>query len=64
MRSRVVEEKLLLAQQKKYKAISYFGRRTWIAQLIEGLTLTKGLQVFEVDHPSTQIWKRQKLEAS
>ena len=61
MRSRVVEEKLLLAQKRNIKQLVILGagldstayRRT---------DLTKGLQVFEVDHPSTQIWKRQKLE--
>jgi len=63
MRSRVVEEKLKLARQRDVKQLVILGagldttayRRT---------DLTKGLQVFEVDHPSTQMWKRERLEAA
>jgi len=63
MRSRVVEEKLALARKRGVKQLVILGagldttayRRT---------DLTKGLEVFEVDHPSTQIWKRERLEAA
>ncbi len=63
MRSRVVEEKLALARERGVKQLVILGagldttayRRT---------DLTKELQVFEVDHPSTQVWKRDRLEAA
>jgi len=63
MRSRVVEEELALARGRGVKQLVILGagldttayRRT---------DLTDGLQVFEVDHPSTQIWKRERLEAT
>jgi len=61
MRSRVVEEKLAVARRRGVKQLVILGagldttayRRT---------DLTDGLQVFEVDHPSTQVWKRERLE--
>jgi len=60
MRSRVVEEKLALARGRGVKQLVILGagldttayRRT---------DLTEGLQVFEVDHPSTQMWKHERL---
>jgi len=60
MRSRVVEEKLALARGRGVKQLVILGagldttayRRT---------DLTDGLQVFEIDHPSTQMWKRERL---
>jgi len=63
MRSRVVEEELAIARQRGVKQLVVLGagldstayRRT---------DLTEGLQVFEVDHPSTQAWKQERLEAS
>ena len=63
MRSRVVEEKLALARKRGVKQLVILGagldttayRRT---------DLTEGLQVFEIDHPSTQIWKRERLEVA
>jgi methyltransferase (TIGR00027 family) len=63
MRSRVVEEKLLLAQQKNIKQLVILGAGL-DTTAYRRFDLTKGLQVFEVDHPSTQIWKRQKLKAA
>jgi len=61
MRSRVVEEKLALARDRGVRQLVILGagldttayRRT---------DLTDGVQVFEVDHPSTQIWKRERLK--
>jgi len=63
MRSRVVEEKLALTHKRGVKQLVILGagldttayRRT---------DLTEGLQVFEVDYPSTQIWKSERLEAA
>jgi len=63
MRSRVVEEKLAVARRRGVKQLVILGagldttayRRT---------DLTDGLQVFEVDHPSTQVWKRERLETA
>lgn len=63
MRSRVVEEKLALARKRGVKQLVILGagldstgyRRT---------DLTDGLKVFEVDHPSTQAWKRERLDAA
>ena len=63
MRSRVVEEELELARSRGVKQLVILGagldttayRRT---------DLTEGLQVFEVDHPSTQAWKRERLQAA
>jgi len=63
MRSRVVEEKLALARGRGVKQLVILGagldttayRRT---------DLSEGLQVFEVDHPSTQMWKRERLGAA
>jgi len=63
MRSRVVEEKLAMARERGLKQLVILGagldttayRRT---------DLTQGLQVFEVDHPSTQMWKRDQLTAA
>jgi methyltransferase (TIGR00027 family) len=61
MRSRVVEEKLLLAQKRNTKQLVILGAGL-DSTAYRRFDLTKGLQIFEVDHPSTQIWKRQKLE--
>ena len=63
MRSRVVEEELARVKKNGIQQLVVLGagldstayRRT---------DLTEGLQVFEVDHPSTQAWKRERLEAA
>ena len=63
MRSRVVEEELARVKKNGIEQLVVLGagldstayRRT---------DLTEGLQVFEVDHPSTQAWKRERLEAA
>ena len=63
MRSRVVEEELALAKPRGIKQLVILGagldstayRRT---------DLTEGMNVFEVDHPATQAWKEERLEAA
>ncbi len=63
MRSRVVEEELAIARNRGVKQLVVLGagldstayRRT---------DLTEGLQVFEVDHPATQAWKKEQLAAA
>ncbi len=63
MRSRVVEEKLAIARERGVTQLVILGagldstayRRT---------DLTEGLDVFEVDHPDTQAWKRAQLKAA
>lgn len=61
MRSRVVEEKLALARRNGVEQLVILGAGL-DSTGYRGLELTDGLQVFEVDHPSTQIWKRQRLK--
>ncbi len=63
MRSRVVEEELAMARERGVRQLIILGagldstayRRT---------DLTKDLKVFEVDHPSTQAWKKEQLKSA
>ena len=61
MRSRVVEEKLALARKRGVKQLVILGAGL-DSTAYRRLDLTAGLQVFEVDHPSTQMWKRERLK--
>lgn len=60
MRSRVVEEKLALARDNGIKQIVILGAGL-DSMAYRRLDLTEGLQVFEVDHPATQQWKKEQL---
>lgn len=61
MRSRVVEEKLALARKNGVEQLVILGAGL-DSTGYRRLDLTDGLQVFEVDHPSTQLWKRERLK--
>lgn len=61
MRSRVVEEKLAIARERGVKQLVILGAGL-DTTAYRRLDLTDGLQVFEVDHPSTQAWKRERLK--
>lgn len=61
MRSRVVEEKLAVARARGVKQLVILGAGL-DTTAYRRLDLTEGLQVFEVDHPSTQLWKRERLK--
>jgi len=63
MRSRVVEEELAIARERGVKQLVILGAGL-DTTAYRCLDLTEGLQVFEVDHPSTQAWKRERLEAA
>lgn len=63
MRSRVVEEKLNLARERRVKQLVILGAGLDTTAYRRS-DLTQGLQVFEVDHPATQMWKRERLEAA
>jgi len=63
MRSRVVEEKLASARQRGVKQLVILGAGL-DTTAYRRLDLTEELQVFEVDHPSTQIWKRELLQTA
>jgi len=60
MRSRVVEEKLTIARERHVKQLVILGAGL-DTTAYRCTDLTKDLDVFEVDHPSTQIWKRERL---
>ena len=61
MRSRVVEEKLAIARKNGVEQLVILGAGLDSTGYRE-LDFTEGLQIFEVDHPSTQIWKRERLK--
>lgn len=63
MRSRVVEEKLASAKTRGVKQLVILGAGL-DSTAYRCLDLMQGLQVFEVDHPSTQAWKREQLSAA
>lgn len=68
MRSRVVEEKLADALQNS-DAENGVQQLVILGAGLDSLAyrradLTDGLQIFEVDHPSTQAWKRNQLQAA
>jgi len=63
MRSRVVEEKLDLAREQGVKQLVILGAGL-DSTAYRSHELTDGLQVFEVDHPATQQWKRERLAAA
>jgi len=61
MRSRVVEEELPKARARGLKQLVILGAGL-DTTAYRCTDLTDGLQVFEVDFPSTQAWKREQLE--
>jgi len=61
MRSRVVEEKLVAARQRGIKQLVILGAGL-DSTAYRCKSLTDGIQVFEVDHPATQQWKKEQLE--
>ena len=63
MRSRVVEEKLAIAKERGVKQLVILGAGL-DSTAYRCTQLTGGLEVFEVDHPSTQMWKREQLVAA
>ena len=63
MRSRVVEEQLFTARQRGVKQFILLGAGL-DSTPYRRPDLTEGLQVFEIDHPATQAWKRQQLAAA
>lgn len=63
MRSRVVEEELSVARKRGLKQLVILGAGL-DSTAYRCTDLTQGLQVFEVDHPSTQAWKREQLESA
>ena len=63
MRSRVVEEKLAIAKDRGVKQLVILGAGL-DSTAYRCTQLTGGLEVFEVDHPSTQMWKREQLVAA
>jgi len=63
MRSRVVEENLALARKRGLRQLVILGAGL-DSTAYRCLKLTEGLDVFEVDHPSTQAWKRDRIAAA
>lgn len=61
MRSRVVEERLVVVRSRGVKQLVILGAGL-DSTAYRCLALTEGLQVFEVDHPATQQWKKEQLE--
>ena len=61
MRSRVFEEKLAIARERGIKQLVILGAGL-DSTAYRCLDLTEGLEVFEVDHPVTQQWKKEQLE--
>lgn len=64
MRSRVVEEELSVARQEQDVAQLVILGAGLDTTAYRCKSLTDGLQVFEVDHPSTQAWKRERLASA
>ncbi len=60
MRSRVVEEQLLLARERNIQQLVVLGAGL-DSTAYRRKDLTEGLEVIEIDHPSTQSWKRECL---
>ena len=63
MRSRVVEERLVIARERGVTQLVILGAGL-DSTAYRCLTLTEGVQVFEVDHPATQQWKREQLQSA
>jgi len=63
MRSRVVEEELLIARERGVQQLVIFGAGL-DSTAYRCHELTSGLNVFEVDHPSTQAWKQEQLKSA
>ncbi|MEP3890553.1 MAG: class I SAM-dependent methyltransferase [Hellea sp.] len=63
MRSRVVEEELAIARERGLKQLVILGAGL-DSTAYRCLDLTKVLDVFEVDHPSTQAWKKEQVKAA
>ena len=63
MRSRVVEEYLAASRARDMRQLVVLGAGL-DSTAYRCTSLTKGMDVFEVDHPATQIWKRERLEAA
>jgi len=61
MRSRVVEEELPKARARGLKQLVILGAGL-DSTAYRCKDLTEGMQVFEVDHPATQAWKREQLQ--
>ncbi|MDA8707736.1 class I SAM-dependent methyltransferase [Hellea sp.] len=61
MRSRVVEEELPAARERGLKQLVILGAGL-DSTAYRCTDLIEGLEVFEVDHPSTQAWKREQLK--
>lgn len=60
MRSRVVEEQLLLARKRNIQQLVILGAGL-DSTAYRRKDLTEGLKVIEIDHPSTQRWKHECL---
>ena len=60
MRSRLVEEQLAIVRQRGLSQVVVLGAGM-DSLAYRRLDLTRGLRVFEVDHPATQTWKRAAL---
>lgn len=63
MRSRVVEEELARAKPRDIKQLVILGAGL-DSTAYRCTDLTRGLKVYEVDHPATQAWKKERLEAA
>jgi len=63
MRSRVVEEELAIARERGLRQLIILGAGL-DSTAYRCMNLTDGLQVFEVDHPSTQAWKIERVKAA
>ena len=63
MRSRVVEEELAIAKERGLKQLVVLGAGL-DSTAYRCSALIEGVDVFEVDHPATQIWKREQLKAA
>lgn len=60
MRSRLVEEQLAIVRERDLSQVVVLGAGM-DSLAFRRLDLTRGLKVFEVDHPATQAWKRAAL---
>lgn len=63
MRSRVVEEELAVARRRGLKQLVILGAGL-DSTAYRCTELIEGLQIFEVDHPSTQSWKRERVKSA
>jgi len=63
MRSRLVEEALMISRDRGMKQLVILGAGL-DTTAYRNLELTQGMDIFEVDHPATQAWKRERLVQS